>query len=467
MTLTAETEHAADLGYLLHKNPANVFTDDLPFGTLTVFYTEATPECCTVALLLEIDPIGLVRSDRRRSHGLDQYVNDRPYVASSLFSVALNAAFSTAMNGRSKDRPNRVDEKMRLTICLAAVSCSAGAELVEKLFAPLGYEIALERAVLDERFPEWGESDLYTITLRGEQTVQDALSHLYVLIPVLDNAKHYYIGEDEVEKLLRKGERWLNTHPHKALITRRYLSYRQSMVKAAMQRLELPADETATPQDESDAQAEAQEAAAEEPLRLNDLRLQAAKAAVMSMEPPARRVLDLGCGEGRLLRMLNGERSIAELVGADVANGVLEMAANRLHLDEANERQKQRLKLIQGSVVYRDDRFLNFDAALMIEVIEHLDPPRLQAMEQNVFGYARPRRLIVTTPNREYNALWSSLPAGAMRHRDHRFEWSRTEFQEWANRTAERYGYGVTFQGIGPEHEAYGCPTQMAIFDRR
>ncbi len=467
LTQTAETQNATDLGYLLYKNPANLFTETLPFGELTVFYPEVTPERCTIALLLELDPIGLIRSDKRRIPGLDQYVNDRPYVASSLMSVALNAAFSTAMNGRSKDRPERVEEKMNLTATIAAVRCNAGSELITKLFAPLGYAVTVERQPLDPRFPQWGDSEIYTVALAGQQTVQDLLSHLYVLLPVLDNAKHYYIGADEVEKLLRKGERWLNTHPEKTLITRRYLNYRQSIIRDALARLELPADDTLETQEETDTRAEAQEQAKEEPLRLNDLRMQAARDAVLSLDPPAKRVLDLGCGEGRLLKMLLAERTITEVVGVDVASRVLEFAANRLHLDQMSERQKQRIKLIQGSVVYRDDRFLDFDAALMIEVIEHLDPPRLNAMEQNVFGYARPHRLIVSTPNREYNAVWESLPADTMRHRDHRFEWDRAEFQEWANRIAAHYGYTVTFQPIGPEHAAYGAPTQMAIFDNK
>jgi len=465
LTLTAQTHNAPDLGYLLHKNPANVFTDTLSFGKLTVFYPEVTPERCTVAVLLEIDPIDLIRSNKRRIPGLDQYVNDRPYVASSLMSVALNAAFSTALNGRSKDRPERVAEKMNLSATVAAVRCNAGGELITNVFAPLGYTVTLERQPLDPRFPQWGDSEIYTVTLAGQQTVQDLLSHLYVLLPVLDNAKHYYIGADEVEKLLRRGENWLNVHPEKKVITRRYLNYRQSIVRDALAQLTLPADDTLETQEETDTRAEAQEAAKEEPLRLNDLRMQAARDAVLTLDPPARRVLDLGCGEGRLLKMLLTERTVTEIVGVDVASRVLEFAAAHIHLDQMSERQKQRIKLIQGSVVYRDDRFLDFDAALMIEVIEHLDPPRLNAMEQNIFGYARPRRLIVSTPNREYNAVWESLPAGNMRHRDHRFEWNRAEFQEWANHNAAKYSYAVTFQPIGPEHEQYGAPTQMAVFN--
>ena len=191
----------------------------------------------------------------------------------------------------------------------------------------------------------------------------------------------------------------------------------------------------------------------------------AALEAVRAMEPKPSRVLDLGCGEGRLLKKLLAERYLTEIVGVDVAAHILEHAARRLKLDDAPEREKARVKLIQGSLVYRDERFNHFDAALLIEVIEHLDAPRLAAMEQVVFRHARPRRVILTTPNAEYNRMWPSLPADKFRHRDHRFEWTRTEFQEWANRVANQEKYVVQFVPIGPEDETVGSPTQMAIFD--
>jgi len=464
LTITCEAERATDLGYLLHKNPASIFTAQKWFGGITVFYPEADERRCTAALLLDVDPVGLVRNNGR-ANGLDQYVNDRPYVASSLLGVALIEAFSTAMNGRSKERSERVTEKMPLRAHLAALNCAGGAEMVTRLFAPLGYVVTAQRAPLDGRFPAWGESSIYSVTLEGRQTVQDLLTHLYVLIPVLDNAKHYYVGADEVEKLLKKGERWLADHPEKELITRRYLSYRQAMIREALARLEPVREDATETQEEADARQEAQEVAVEEPLRLNEAHMQAALAAVRSLEPPARRVLDLGCGEGRLLKLLLAERSLAEIVGVDVAAHTLERAAQRLRLETLPERQRARIRLFQGSLVYRDDRFCGFDAALLIEVIEHLDPPRLAALEAVVFRNARPRRVVVTTPNAEYNAKWPSLPAGKFRHRDHRFEWTRAQFWEWAERVAEQTGYAVTFQGIGPEDADLGSPTQMAVFD--
>ncbi len=465
LTLTCTAPNADDLGYLLHKNPANVFEADLAFGTVTVCWPECTPDRCTAALLLDVDPIGLVRN-HRNAHTLDQYVNDRPYVASSMLSVALVEAFSTAMNGRSRERPERVSEKMAFEAHIDVLHVSHGEDLVPRLFEPLGYTVDLERLPLDLRFPQWGMSNVYRLTLRGEQTVQDLLSHLYVLMPALDNSKHYFVGADEVEKLLKKGERWLPTHPEYTLIARRYLNYRHTQVRAAIERIEALQEDTIVNQEEKDQAAEVQEEGAEAPMRLHEDRLQTALDQVRALIPPALRALDLGCGEGKLMKMLLAERSLADIVGVDVSSFALERATRYLHMDTLPPRQRDRIRLLQGSVVYRDDRFAGFDVALLIEVIEHLDPPRLAAMEGVVFGHARPRRVVITTPNAEYNRKWPTLSAGKFRHNDHRFEWTRAEFREWSERVAQEKGYTVCWQGIGPEDAELGAPTQMAIFDR-
>lgn len=465
LSVTSEGAGATDIGYLLHKHPDNVFETSLWFGKASVFYPEATEERCTAALLLEVDPVNLVRG-KQKAFTLEQYVNDRSYAASSFMSVALNEAYRSAINGNCKHRPELVERKFALTARLCAVSCRAGEAVIRRLFEPLGYACEIEEAPLSERFPEWGSSSVFSLTLRGEQTIQDLLSHLYVLIPVLDNAKHYFIAEDEVDKLLQKGERWLAQHPEKTLITQRYLAYRKRMVQSALDRLAPLAEESAETQEEADAESAAQEATAEAPLRLNEARLKAALEAVLSLEPKAARVIDLGCGEGSLLRMLAKQRTLTEIVGVDVAAHTLDRAAERLRMEGWSEAEKQRVKLIQGSLVYHDERFNGFDVAALLEVIEHIDAPRLLAMEKVVFARAKPRRVIVTTPNAEYNPFWASLPAGRFRHRDHRFEWTREEFAAWAQRVGALFGYAMRIEGVGAEQEGLGFPTQMAIFDR-
>ena len=150
----------------------------------------------------------------------------------------------------------------------------------------------------------------------------------------------------------------------------------------------------------------------------------------------------------------------------DVSYRALEIASNRLRLDRMPERQKERIRLLHGSLMYRDSRITGFDAAAVVEVIEHLDPPRLAAFERVLFEFARPGTVALTTPNAEYNVRWESLPAGKFRHRDHRFEWTRAEFAAWANGVAARFGYATRFVAVGPEDIEVGAPTQLCVFTR-
>jgi 3' terminal RNA ribose 2'-O-methyltransferase Hen1 len=280
-----------------------------------------------------------------------------------------------------------------------------------------------------------------------------------VLIPVLDNEKHYWVGDDEVEKLLRRGEGWLDSHPEKELITRRYLKHRRTLVDEALARL------TDGMSEEVDAQvevAEAQEDEIERQLSLNEQRLGAVTAVLK--QTGASRVVDLGCGEGRLITSLLRDPQFTEIIGIDVSHRVLERAAEKLRLDRLPPMQKKRVTLLHGSLIYRDKRLANFDAAAVVEVIEHLDPPRLAAFERVLFEFAKPKSIVITTPNSEYNVKWETLPAGVFRHSDHRFEWTRDQFRSWANAVAQRFQYDVRFTPVGPEDASVGPPTQMAIF---
>ncbi len=464
LTITNTQQPATDLGYLLHKNPARVQTFDLTFGQAHVFYPESRVERCTAALLLDVDPVRLVRKRRGPSGeggALEQYVNDRPYVASSFLSVAISQVFGSALGGRSKDHAELVDAALPLEARLVVVPCRGGEGFLRRLFEPLGYEVEALHHTLDEKFPEWGESPYYTVTLRGQVRLRDLLSHIYVLVPVLDNEKHYWVGEEEVEKLLRHGEGWLKNHPERDEIAHRYLKFRRSLAREAISRLV----EEDNPEPEAAEEIHAsEEEAIERPLSLNEQRLSAVLAALKATG--AKRVLDLGCGEGKLLRLLLADKNFEEFVGMDVSYRVLEVAQERLHLDRLPARQRERIHLIQGSLTYRDRRLAGFDAATVVEVMEHLDAARLAAFERVLFEFARPANIIMTTPNAEYNVKFETLPAGKFRHKDHRFEWSRADFQMWANNVAERFGYAVRFLPVGAEDMEVGAPTQMGVFRR-
>lgn len=476
MLLTITTTHrpATDLGHLLRKNPARVQSFDLRFGTAHVFYPEAAEDRCTAALLLEVDPVGLVRGRRGPSgegRALDQYVNDRPYVASSFFSVALAEVYGSALSGKSKERAELVDTPLPLTATLAVLPCRAGEDFLRRLFEPLGHRVTLTQHPLDGKFPEWGESPYFTVTLDAVLPLRTLLAHLYVLVPVLDNDKHYWVGDEEVEKLLRHGEGWLSAHPEREVIARRYLKHRRNLAGDALARLTageepVPGDETPNVEEET-VEAEEEDSPAKPKEKTPPLHAQRLAAAVdILRESGARRVLDLGCGEGRLVRLLLREKSFTEITAMDVSHRALEIAHERLHVDRMPPKQRERLRLLHGSLLYRDRRLEGYDAAAAVEVIEHLDPPRLAAFERVLFEFARPGTVVITTPNAEYNVKWETLPAGEFRHRDHRFEWNRAEFQAWAEAVAARFGYSVRFLPVGPEDEAVGAPTQMGVFAR-
>ncbi|MFF3333548.1 3' terminal RNA ribose 2'-O-methyltransferase Hen1 [Streptomyces sp. NPDC002888] len=462
---------ATDLGFLLHKHPDNAQAFSTSYGKAHVLYPEADAERCTVALLLEVDAVALVRRGKGKGRGgapdaaLAQYVNDRPYAASSLLAVALSSVFSSAMRGVCNARPERAEQPLPLRVEVPALPARGGPDLVRKLFEPLGWAVTVEPVALDVRFPEWGESRYVRLVLESsERTLAEALRHLYVLLPVLDDAKHYWVAPDEVDKLLRVGEGWLPDHPEHKLITSRYLSRRWSLTRQAMERLELvrlaEADDSEV--EEIDNAVEAEAETEEKPAPLAVQRRDAIVAALHASG--AARVLDLGCGQGQLVQALLKDVRFTEIVGVDVSMRALTIASRRLKLDRMGERQASRVKLMQGSLAYTDNRLKGYDAAVLSEVVEHLDLPRLPALEYAVFGSARPRTVLVTTPNVEYNVRWESLPAGHVRHGDHRFEWTREEFRTWAGAVAERHGYDVEFVPVGPDDPEVGPPTQMAVF---
>lgn len=463
MLLKISTTHqpATDLGYLLHKHPDRVQDFEMSFGRAKIFYPEASRERCTAALLLDIDPIDLVRGKGQNDGLLTQYVNDRPYVASSLLSVAISRLLRTAMNGECADRPDLVGTPIPLSVEISAVPCRGGEKFLRSLFEPLGYNITARKLPLDEMFPQWGESVYYCVNITQNIRLADFLCHLYVLIPVLDDEKHYWVGEEEVNKLLRRGSGWLDSHPAKEAIANRYLKRRRNLTEIALARLSDGGSEEI-----SEPERDTEEAELERPISLNQQRLEAIVATLE--KSGAKTIVDLGCGEGNLIRAMlktpSFMRNCSSIIGMDVSPRCLEIASRRLKLDRLPPSQQEKVRLLQGSLIYRDDRLADCDAACAIEVIEHLDLHRLHSFERVLFEFAKPKTAIVSTPNREYNVNFPNLSPGKFRHRDHRFEWTRQEFQDWGNRVANNFGYRVDFHPIGNIDPLVGAPTQMAIF---
>ena len=476
LTITAEGENAAALSFLLHKHPDKLQQVELSVGAAYIFYPECEKEKVTAALLLDIDPIGMVRNAKNfagKDFLLGQYVNDRPYVASSFMSSAISKAFSSAMNGRCKEHPEYIELPLTLTAKISVLPAPRGGELlIKRLFEPLGYTVEAERHLLDTQFSEWGYGKYFTLTLKNTLALKDLLSHLYVLIPVLDNEKHYFITQNEVEKLLQKGKGWLEQHPEREIIVSRYLINLKSLVRSAFEVLqavedgiipdtdnEAEQDELTKIEDTAAAHTQLQKVKKE---RLHDIRLKLV--AEKLKQSGAASVIDLGCGDGKLLRLLLKEKQFTRIAGTDVSYSELEKSQDKLHWNEMPEKQRERISLFQSSLTYRDKRFCGFDAAAVVEVIEHLDPNRLPALEKSLFTYAKPQTIVLTTPNREYNVCYENLSAGKVRHSDHRFEWTRSEFEAWAERVARENNYTVAFFPVGEEEENIGAPSQMAVF---
>lgn len=458
LTITYEGENSRDFGYLLHKNPDRAQQFELSYGKAYVFYPEADKHRTTAALLLDIDPIDLARGKvGSRDGGLFDYVNDRPYAATSFMSTAIARVFGTAMSGRCDKLPELAKTPLQLTATLSALKDYGDTELAAELFEPLGYAVKTERTELDEKFPEWGSSPYINLTISGMVRLCELLNHLYVLIPVFDRQKHYYISEDEIEKLLSHGEGWLSTHPYKEKITRRYFNQRKSYARKTLDIL-LGDEEIIENSDEENSQKE------EKRTPLNALRMDAVKNAVLASG--AESVIDMGCGEGRLTSLLLSEQQIKRITACDVSVNVLERAAQRLKLDRMNEFKKSKLTLMQASLTYKDKRFEGFDCACAVEVIEHIEPIRVPAFERVIFEFACPRTVIITTPNREYNANYEHMQENDLRHGDHRFEWTRGEFKEWTEHVCEKFGYTCKISGIGEPDEKYGSSTQMGVFTK-
>lgn len=448
LTITSRTSPARDLGFLLHKHPDRVQDFSVSAGRVHVAYPVATDGECTAALVLDIEPLDLSKR-RGRGRSLYEYVNDRPYVASSFLSVALRQVYGTALAGRCDSRPELVDMPLDLEVTIASVACDEGEGLIRGLFEPLGYGVAVETGLLDGSFPDWGPSGQFTVTLTGSVVLHRLLTHLYVLLPVLDDAKHYWVDEDEVDKLLRYGEDWLAEHPLRDEISHRYLKRRRHLSRQVIEEL---ADE--------DLDGGGDDAPGRPLLR--EQRMDAVLEHLLASG--ATTVADLGCGEGALLQRLLPEQQFRRIVGVDLSLRSLRRAKDRLRLERLPTHHQDRVELLQGSLVYADDRLQGVDAAALVEVVEHVDPWRLPALERSVFGVAAPTTVVVTTPNAEFNVRYEGLAPSEFRHADHRFEWTRDEFRTWADRVAGEHGYTVTIHPVGDVDPEVGPPTQMAVF---
>lgn len=459
---------ATDLGYLLHKHPDRVQSFATTQGEATVFYPVADADKCRAVLRVD-------GTDARvDSHtDIDRHVNTIPYAASTRLVVALGKVFGDALAGRCTARPELVDHVWDVSVLIPSVPVR-GTLTPADVFEPLGWSVTARAEPLTPT--EWGDSDFVTLTLSGRFTVRDSLRHIAIALPALAGDKHYFVDDDDIDKLLRHGEGWLETHPRRDSIVRGYLKNLGALARDALTRLD-PAstcDEESADQDlhdqdlhdrefrvgdlqgedfGDDMAADRRMAVGRRPLAAE--RIEAVAGMVRALG--ARSVLDVGCGEGRLLGTLSADGVFARLAGVDVSTDELGSATKRLE-------RRRGIELWQSSLLYTDARCRGFDVVVLMEVIEHIDRGRLPVAVDSVFETMQPGAVIVTTPNSEYNPVYGITDG--FRHPDHRFEFTRDEFESWCRGVAADHSYTVTTSGIGQVSDDVGTPTQCAVFRR-
>lgn len=400
-------------------------------------------------------------------------------MTSSLFCSYIRPALGTALNGKPKEDYLRwVDHPFDMELSFGPVASDLPDRVVEELFTSLGYAVTLERDELSYTFDLKKKSSIRRIRLHGQVTVQNALRQLFLLIPVLDNYKHYFISEDEIDKIKRYGEGWLENHPLKELIVRRTLRFSELIRKYELQEgalsvsveqageLNQISDKDINESDEGIQDGSAGEVERfESPVRLNELRYRAITEVVTGL-PVKRRIVDMGAGEGKLSARL------AYISGVESILAVEPSGQSRLRAMERFAKLEDRSGVIAmpepviGSLYYFDEQMQNQDVMILCEVIEHIEAYRLNGIMDTIMNDYRPDVLLVTTPNKEYNEVYA-MEQESFRHHDHRFEWTRAELAERCEEWALQGNYTFEIRGIGDYAEEYGQPTQLVIFERR
>ncbi|WIM41190.1 3' terminal RNA ribose 2'-O-methyltransferase Hen1 [Paenibacillus sp. PK4536] len=478
LTIKATGTHASMISHLLAKNPNNLYDRTEKGARIRLVYTSFQPEETEVLLFVTPDPIDLVKGSPDH-YDITQYINDRELVVSSLFCSYIRPALGTALNGKPKaDYIDWVEHPFTLHMSMGPVASDLPDSMIESLFQPLGYEVQMERGEIDYSFDLKNRSTVRHIQISGQQTLQHMLRQLYILIPVLDNYKHYYISDDEIERLQRYGEGWLSTHPQHDLIIKRSLRF-APLIKEYEQKVAKNEDITNVSTELSTHQAEASEMKSElsedqdkqydsnqtEPpvIRLNELRYRAIVEQVSQL-PQHKQIVDFGAGEGKLSVRLG------EIEGVEQIWAVEPSMQSQLRAIDRFAKLEGRTDYVipvvtTGSLFYRDERWVDQDVIILCEVIEHINEVRLPQVIHTLFTDYRPQTLIMTTPNREYNEVYQ-MGKDEIRHTDHRFEWTRAELEQYCTQWIQDRPYTFTLSGIGEKHEQYGQPTQMVVFHR-
>ncbi|WP_141431100.1 3' terminal RNA ribose 2'-O-methyltransferase Hen1 [Bacillus sp. 03113] len=447
LSVKAVGDGAKILSYLIAKNPYNLYDRDEKSNRVRLVYTVFDEKEVEVVIFVTPDPVELVRNSAN-AFDITQYINDREFAVSSLFCTNIRKALGTALNGKPKEEYQKwVNHPFELHMNFGPVASHLSDENIVELLHPLGYIVEIERGETNYSFELKQRSSSRFIHLKGQQTIQQALRHLFILIPVIDNYKHYFIDEHEIEKLVRYGEGWLDSHPLREYIIKQSLRFSELINQFP----------SLAKKDDEEEHSSAPK------VRLNELRYQAVVEKIKSLSQRAS-IVDFGSGEGKLSVRLSNIPDVKEVLAVEPSETAQLRAIQRFEKASYNQTHVSPTPIL-GSLFYYDERLLNKDVMILCEVIEHIDEYRLPNIMKTIFREYQPKTLIVTTPNREYNEVYAMDEI--VRHSDHRFEWTRQEFKSKCETWIKNVLYSMEFEGIGLEHEEYGHPTQMCTFVRK
>lgn len=449
LTLRVTGPHAADLQVLLDKSPDKLHSTSLPLGVVHVFFPEASPDAATVALLVNVDAVAWSSNESPAGFALAN---------AATLSAAIAHVFSMALAARSPARPDLVTAMLPIEVRLSSFAVSRGTDDARALFAPLGYDVEVTEDALVESSTTQEHLVRHSVRLTKLAPLYEVLSHMYVLGPIVDDHAADPVLTAEREALLLHAEGAARGHPLAERITQAYAMRRTSETSAAVERL-LVADSLGAPTNAD---------ATNVPTLLDDARIDAIVYELR--EVAAQSVVDLGCGDGKLLARLVREKALTRIVGLDVSYRLLDAASARMKLDRRGTKKSERLELLHGSLFYADSRLRGFDAAVLADVLQHVAADRLGDIEHVVFHDAQPKTIIVMmngsgvwgAGSRRLPEAPNAQPAREQSAPTDPHAWSTNQFDAWASGVSERCGYRVRLLSIGSSH----LPTRMAVFSR-
>jgi len=423
LSIYTKNPHARAISHLLAKNPATVYERQVKGHAVRFVYHKMTDDELYASIFVTPDSLALVKDNE--AFDITHYINDREFAVSTIFLSLIRSALGTALNGKPKEEYIQFAAMdFPFTFEFGPISSRLTDEEIRNIWEPLGYEVTIN-TMTDAKRARF-------LTLTNTITLKKALQQIFILIPVMDDYKHYFIDEAERERLENYGEGWLETHPMREFIYKKALRFKQLYMSE-----------------------EENEQKVNKP-SLNTRRYETIADAVTALKPKT--VIDMGAGEGKLSMLLAQIDSITNLYSVDPSNHALARMQKRFA-----DQQFAAAPIIKwGSLYYEDKEFTEADVFILCEVIEHIDEERLPQIMHLITQNYTPKHLIITTPNAEYNTVYE---LEVMRHDDHRFEWDRKQFEAWCKAVAPNYD--LQFEGIGSVHEQYGAPTQMCIMTRR